>query len=90
VKVAPAIKTASTVWLLLIGITCLSTWGLAGGSAGVRVASTAILLLAAFKVRLVLMYFMELRTAPLPWRALFEGWILALTAALLICYWRTP
>jgi hypothetical protein len=41
---------------------------------GQRVASVAILVVALFKVRLVGLYFMDLRNAPLALRGIFEGW----------------
>jgi hypothetical protein len=50
-----------------------------GGLAGI-----ATLVLAFLKARLVLLDFMELRHAPLPWRWGFEGGLLAVTAALIV------
>jgi hypothetical protein len=45
-----------------------------------------ILVLAFFKIRLVLLDFMELRGAPLPMRYVAEAWVFALAAAILVIY----
>lgn len=47
-------------------------------------AGIATLVLAFLKGRLVLLDFMELRHAPLPWRWGFEGVLLAVTAMLIV------
>jgi hypothetical protein len=46
----------------------------------------AIVLVAAVKIRFVLMHFMELRTAPLAWRVVFEVWLVAATSVILGLY----
>jgi heme/copper-type cytochrome/quinol oxidase subunit 4 len=66
---------ALCVWFLLVVATLGGTWlaehhGLAG-----RWTVAVILLLAAFKVRLVMIHFMELGKAPWRWRATFQTWI---------------
>lgn len=63
------------VWAVLVAAT-LASWSLGGGNA-------VVVAVAFVKVRLVGLYFMELRTAPLPLRGLFEGWVLV-TGAVLI------
>lgn len=52
------------------------------GSGSHSVAAVAILLIAMIKVRCVGLYFMDLRAAPTALRGAFEGYCLALTAAL--------
>jgi hypothetical protein len=49
-------------------------------------SSVAICVVAVFKVRLVGMYFMELRHAPLALRGMFEGYCLALLGLLIGMY----
>lgn len=76
------------IWLLLMAATCATTWWLSKDAVSPVVGTVAIVLVAAFKVRLVLLHFMELRHAPLPWRCVFEGWTLLVTAALIALYLR--
>ena len=45
-----------------------------------------IILIAFLKVRLILMYFMELRIAPQPWRGLFEAWMAVACAVVMLLY----
>jgi hypothetical protein len=46
-------------------------------------ASVLILLIAFMKVRLVGLYFMELREAPVALRGLFQGYCIVVSAAVL-------
>ena len=75
-------KPASLVWLFLMTATCITTWGLSKDQFTASVATLAIILIAAIKIRLVLLHFMELRHAPLPWRLLMEAWVLLVTGAI--------
>jgi caa(3)-type oxidase subunit IV len=72
-------------WLFLIGLTLLSL-SLSGnhgfGSNGHATASLIILAVAVFKARLVGLYFMELKAAPLLLRATFEAYCVVLVALL--------
>ena len=77
---------ATRAWLLLVAITLVS-FALAEGAAPPRLATTLVMLIAAFKVRVVIAYFMELRWRPLPWRVLFECWTVAVTLMILGGYW---
>jgi hypothetical protein len=74
--------------VILFFITIVS-WGLGRPGAGGRAgdATTIILLIAAFKLRIVLLDFMELRTAPLILRLFAEVWVAALTLTILILHW---
>ncbi|CDO90239.1 hypothetical protein AWC29_26645 [Mycobacterium triplex] len=75
---------ATAVWVLLITATGVS-WALGTqhGMHGHQLASVIILLIAFVKVRLVGMYFMELREAPNVLRGLFEAYCLIVCALLL-------
>lgn len=75
-------EPATRVWLLLMAATILTTWVLTKDGLPARVATVAIVLIAAIKVRLVLLHFMELLHAPLPLRLVFETWTLAVTGAI--------
>lgn len=74
------------VWLLLMLATAISTWAVSGESVPAHTAAVITLLIAAFKIRLVMLHFMDLRDAPLPVRGYFEAWILVVTAAILVIY----
>jgi hypothetical protein len=78
---------ATGVWLILVLATLL--FWLSGtdqslSNNGHRMVSVAILVIALFKVRLVGLYFMDLRNAPAALRALFEGYCAAV-CALTVC-----
>ena len=72
---------ASLIWFLLCALTIVS-WALGtnhGAGAGHHLpASLVIFAVAVFKVRLVGLYFMELKMAPTVLRGLFEGYCLGL------------
>ena len=55
----------------------------------VQLTTTGLLVLAFFKVRLVIMHFMEVATAPLVLRLIFEAWLLIVCCVLLGIYWLT-
>lgn len=83
-------QAPTIVWLILSGATFLSWWFGTG-----HVAHTAdetapmtmgLILLAFIKVRLVILYFMEIRHAPLPLRLICEAWVLVVCTALLVLY----
>ena len=74
-------------WALLVLATIASTWFLSGDAIDPRWAVISIFAVAAWKVRLVLTDFIELRDAPLAGRLVFEGWALALPAALIVLVW---
>lgn len=81
---------ATAVWAFLIALTALS-WALGTrhgfGGSGHRTASVVILMVALFKVRLVGLYFMDLRNAPIALRGVFEAWcaiVCALTVSLFL------
>lgn len=77
----------TAIWALLIAMTLVTWWmGTDHGVEDVQVASVLILLLAFFKVRFVGLYFMELREAPVPLRAIFETWCVAVCAAVVVMY----
>jgi heme/copper-type cytochrome/quinol oxidase subunit 4 len=78
---------ATAIWLLLLSVTGLSWWLVEHHSVSARIASTAALAMAAFKVRLVFLHFMELHTAPLRWRLVFEAWVIVFFGIILRGYW---
>lgn len=79
-------SASSRVWLVLMLATLITTWGLSKDGFSPAIATPAIFLIAAFKVRLVLLHFMELRHAPLLLRLAFEVWLAVVTAAVIALY----
>jgi heme/copper-type cytochrome/quinol oxidase subunit 4 len=78
------------VWLGLMMLTCVTTWGLSKNLFSPTVAVIGIFLIAAVKVRYVMLDFMELRQAPLPVRAAFEAWPVVVAAMILGLWFATP
>lgn len=78
-------SNATIAWAVLTALTVVS-WALGTGhgfSGDNHVpASLVIFVVAIFKVRLVGLYFMELRNAPVPLRGVFEGWCVAVLGLL--------
>jgi hypothetical protein len=76
---------ASVAWLILTALTVVS-WALGtqhGFGGGQHIpASLVIIVVAVFKIRLVGLYFMELREAPLALRGIFEGYCVVLLGML--------
>ena len=77
------------VWLALMVLTCVTTWGLSRDLFSPAVAVVGIFLIAAVKVRYVMLDFMELRDAPIPVRVAFEAWPVAVTAMILGFWFAT-
>ncbi|MGV8074576.1 MAG: cytochrome C oxidase subunit IV family protein [Syntrophobacteraceae bacterium] len=78
---------ATRAWLTLVAVTILS-WSLAESpEVAARLAATAVILIAAFKVRLVFIYFMEIPWKPKPWRYVFEVWTVVVAIIIIGGYW---
>lgn len=84
------LRSKGTVaWFVLSALTAIS-WAL-GTQHGIAAAqdtpaSLAIFAVTVFKVRIVGLYFMELRDAPLALRGIFEGYCVFLLALLTVMY----
>lgn len=76
----------SLVWLGLIAATLISWRVGTEHNLSAHLATVIVLLVAFTKIRFVGLYFMELRDAPLPLRAIFEGYCLIVCATLIIMY----
>ena len=69
----------------------MTTWGLSKNVFDPSVAVTGIFLIAALKVRFVMLDFMEAdRHAPLPVRVAFEAWPAVVPAVILGFWFATP
>ena len=78
------------VWLGLMLATCATTWGLSKNLFSPAVAVVGNFLIAAVKVRYVMLDFMELRYAPIPVRVAFQAWPVAVAAMILGFWFATP
>jgi heme/copper-type cytochrome/quinol oxidase subunit 4 len=78
------------VWLGLMLLTCVTTWGLSKDLFSPAVAVFGIFVIAAVKVRYVMLDFMELRNAPIPVRAVFEAWPVVVAAIILGIWFAAP
>lgn len=78
--------SAIHVWAILIAATLLS-WFLKGDAVSARVGATAVILIAAFKINLVISHFMELRWQPAPFRLVVTGWLVIVTTIIIGGYW---
>lgn len=76
-------------WLALVAAT-LVVFALVENDAPARIATLAIILIAAFKVRLVFLYFMELASGAMPWRLVAEIWVAVVTLVILGAYLFAP
>ncbi|MCV7175916.1 cytochrome C oxidase subunit IV family protein [Mycolicibacterium sphagni] len=72
---------AGVSWLILVGAT-LASWALGHDHGMGSLVAVGVLAIAAIKVRLVGLDFMELRLSPIPLRLAFEVYCVALWALL--------
>ena len=83
-------ERVTMVWVGLVVLTCVTTWGLSKDLVVPVVAVVGNFLIAAIKVRYVMLDFMELRKAPAPVRAAFEAWPAVVAAVILGFWFATP
>lgn len=76
------------IWIVLIAITVLS-WLVAEGPIASRFAASAVIILAAFKINLVVGHFMELKWRPRPFRIIVTGWLMIVTTLIIGGQWAT-
>jgi len=74
----------TVIWLLLVFATA-GSWVLGSENRG-----TALMLVAFIKVRLVGLHFMELRSAPLALRTLFEAYVVVVFTVVIVMYAQAP
>jgi heme/copper-type cytochrome/quinol oxidase subunit 4 len=87
----PLIRERLTVvWIVLMTATVVSTWVFSKDAFSPAVAVVGTFLIAALKVRFVMLDFMELREAPVPVRVAFESWIGVVTLLILGFWFATP
>ena len=76
------------VWLGLIFLT-LASFGIFAGRILASLSTLAIVAIAAFKSRLVILHFMEATHAPGNWRFLYETWVFVVAAIIIIGHYVT-
>lgn len=91
----PILKhSAITAWVALVLITGLSWYLSIDLVAGIdnvhRYVTTGVLLLTFFKVRLVMIHFMELGNAPHFLHYAYEAWVVIVCSILIGIYWFVP
>lgn len=72
-----------TAWFLLILLSAGSFAAIEGGLI-TAIASVIVVVIAAWKARFIMVYFMEIKSVGRNWQALYSGWILAVAAMLLV------
>lgn len=80
----------TAIWLVLILATGLSWAAVHGWGAhlGARGVTALVIAVAFFKARLIMLDFMELREAPVPFRLFVELWAVVVCGALIALAWR--
>jgi len=76
------------IWAALVAAS-LGGFALAEGLAPARIAATLAVILAAAKIHLILVHYMDLRWSHWPLRALLTAWLAVVTLILLAGYWST-
>lgn len=85
----PSALAVTRAWAVLV-VATLVVFAIAENDAPARAATLAILLIAACKIRLVFLHFMELAAGAMPWRAILEVWVAVVTAIIVGAYLLTP
>jgi Prokaryotic Cytochrome C oxidase subunit IV len=85
-------QRATYIFAALVLLSGVGFWLTAGrGAVGLHepqsIIWAQIIIIACIKVRWIMLDFMELRTAPMRLRLLFELWVVALGAALISINW---
>jgi hypothetical protein len=85
-----AARSTTYVWIILSAITIVSWWLAPAHGHGAAVPSVsitvAVILLAFIKGRMIIRYFMEVRTAPRWLKLTTDAWLIALWAGVLAIY----
>ena len=82
-------QAPTVVWAALLTATVLTTWVLSKDAFAATLGTAATLALTSWKVRLVILDFIELRNAPWPLRIAFEAWSVVVPAMILGFYLTT-
>lgn len=83
-------ERVTRVWLALMALTIVTTWGLSKDLFSPVVAVVGTFLIAGLKVHYVMLDFMELRLATAGPRIFFQVWIVVVLAIILGFWFATP
>jgi hypothetical protein len=86
-----AARTTNRAWTILSAITILSWWLAPGHTRGAAAVASvpitvAVVLLGFIKGRIIIQYFMEVRTAPRRLKLFTDAWLTVLWAGMLAIY----
>lgn len=83
-------RIVTYVWLALTALTVLAWWLAPGRSGALATASVpitvAVLVVGLIKSRLIIRYFMEVRTAPVWLKRSTDAWLVLLFGLILVIY----
>jgi hypothetical protein len=80
---AQSARALALAWIALLMITLVSlSWAELSGS-GTDLVTAIVMVAAAVKGRTILVWFMGMRSFPLPWRCFFNGWLVMVTVAII-------
>ena len=82
-RVSIADDPVARVWVGLVLLSALSFAVIEGGLVS-AIASIVVVLIAAVKVRLIMVQFMELKSIPRNWQRMYTGWIVAASTLLMV------
>ena len=80
----------TSLWVFLI-LATVASWEFGHGlgfDGNQRLSTTAVIVIAFVKARMVILDFMEVRHAPLALRVVLEAWTVLVAATLLVLYWQ--
>lgn len=78
-----ALQSPMGLWAILILLSAISL-ALFEGHISASIGGTLIILIAAFKSRLVILHYMEAKRAPANWRLLYETWNVACATLIVV------
>jgi heme/copper-type cytochrome/quinol oxidase subunit 4 len=78
-------RTLSRTWLFL-ALATFASWAAAERTSRAELATLAVILIAAAKARMIVVYFMEVGRDAGPWRWFFAAWLAAVVLLLLTAY----
>ena len=82
----PWFRNPTVIWAALMAATITTTWVLSHNSLDATAGAIGTFVLVAWKVRLILLDFMELRHAPWLPRAAFELWSVGVPVMIVAFY----
>ncbi len=82
-------RSVNAIWLLLLLATAVTWWLGESGQVGTGSIAPVLVIfaMALLKGWYVVLDFMKLRSAPVLWRRLLQGWLVLVIALILLAYW---